>query len=949
MPRKLLALALIIVAFHILGVLMLGNTPAGTFVGNCLQLAACALAAGAAVAASRRATGGTRRFWLLVAMGMGAWGLANLGWMYYETVLHAEPPTGSSIRFLFNTQCVFFAMAAFLDQEKTTSTFDPESILDFFQIAIVFFFIFVGFYYIPAHALSERNALVREVTLETSEDVALVLVCLIQHLRARTRNIRRIYLGFSLYLLGFTVCSAVANYVQMLRPSPTGTWLDLAWTMPLLGGALWAANWNPLQEVRVARKFRARGFGELLLTNVSFALAPLLVLLQVAQFGSGWRIVSFSLLGVSIMCFGARLSISQHRQAMTADSLRRHTQAMDSAVDGMAILDRDGVLTYANDVFAQIMEHAGAKDIVGRNWTELYGAIDRAFAEGEIREALLKNRKWFGAVTIHHRDGGTSPVELAITRLPNGETVCVSRDVADRRQAEEARLQAEAKYRKLVEQVAAISYIAQLGVDGEWLYVSPQVDNMFGFSPEEWLTDSRNWIRHVHPDDHRVIHAAEEASRRGERFQAEYRVIRKDGRMIWVSDTAVVVNSGDARPLMEGIIVDITERKQLETQLQQSRRMEAIGRLAGGIAHDFNNLLTIIKGYTELALSRAKAAPELRADIERIEDASERATSLVRQLLAFSRRQVLQPKLIDMNSIVLGLDKLLRRLMDDDIEMVTIPGNNLWTIKADPAQIEQVIMNLVVNARDAMPEGGRLVVETQNIELDAAYATEHVSVRPGSYVMLTVSDTGIGMTPEQVAHIFEPFYTTKESGRGTGLGLSTVYGIVKQSGGYIWVYSEAKHGSSFKVYLPRVAEAPEALTPRKTLVGSSKGTETILLVEDEPEVRELTRMVLADLGYSVIIAETPEDAERLCEKSATEINLLLTDVIMPGISGRELAKKLLVRSPRMRVLYMSGYSFNVIAHGGMLEDGVAFLQKPFTPSVLADKVREVLDGIRVKS
>jgi PAS domain S-box-containing protein len=550
-------------------------------------------------------------------------------------------------------------------------------------------------------------------------------------------------------------------------------------------------------------------------------------------------------------------------------------------------------------------------------------------------------------MTIHRRDGSALPVDMAVTALPDGGVVCVSRDMTAKREAENARAQAEAKYRMLVEQVAAISYIAELGIHGEWLYVSPQVETMFGFSTEEWLMDSRAWTQHVHPEDHKVVEAAEEASKRGERFQAEYRVVRKDGRVIWVSDTAVVVAGSDAHPLMEGIIVDITERKQLETQLQQARRMEAIGRLAGGIAHDFNNLLTIIKGYTELALKRPRISPELQADVERIEDASERAGTLVRQLLAFSRRQVLQPKLVDLNSIVMGLDKLLRRLMDEDIQMTTIPGKDIGTIKADPAQMEQVIMNLVVNARDAVPTGGRLTVETANVDLDAAYASDHATVKPGSYVMLAVSDTGTGMSPETVAHIFEPFYTTKESGRGTGLGLSTVYGIVKQSGGYIWVYSEPGRGSSFKVYLPRVEQPPEALPTVKVASGQEKGTETILLVEDQPQVRELARMALSEKGYTVLVTSSPEDAESACARHGAEIHLLLTDLIMPGITGRELAKRLTARHPEMRVLYMSGYTFGITTQTGMqsglLEDGVAFLQKPFTPSALSEKVREVLD------
>jgi PAS domain S-box-containing protein len=943
MPRKLLILAGVVVASHAAVTLTVGVSLLGSLLGNSLQTFACAVATACALGALRRARGAIRPFWLLVAIGIAVWGLANLGWTYYEVVLQREPPTGSAVRFLFGIQCIFFAMAVLLDQDNESTTLDTESLLDFIQIAIVFFFIFVGFYYVPAHSLDDHSALVREVSLETSEDALLFIVALIQAMRSRRLEIRRLYLGFAAYLFSYTVCAGTANYAAIRRSSPTGTWFDLCWTLPLLVGAAWAATWQPEATAQKASRRRVKSFGEVLLTNAGLAAAPLIVLLQVAQFGSPWRLLSFSLLGVSIVCYAARLGLSQFRAATTSESLRRHTQAMNSAVDGMAILDRKGVHSYVNAAFAHTMGYADPKEMVGKSWLEVYSQEDRGRVETQIAAVLRTNGKWFGPVTIHRRDGTEFPMELAITALPNGEHVCVSRDIEDRRQADAARLEAEAKYRKLVEQVAAVSYIAQLGIHGEWLYVSPQVENMFGFSAEEWLADSRNWIQHVHPDDHKVIEAAEEASKRGERFQAEYRILCKDGRVIWVSDTAVVVPSDEARPLMEGIIVDITDRKHLETQLQQSRRMEAIGRLAGGIAHDFNNLLTIIKGYTELALKRLHVAPELRTDIERVEDASERATSLVRQLLAFSRRQVLQPKLLDLNGIVLGLDKLLRRLMDEDIEMVTIPGKDLGTIQADPAQIEQVIMNLVVNARDAMPKGGRLTVETQNVNLDTACTSEQVTMPAGKYVLLAVSDSGVGMTPEAAAHIFEPFYTTKQGGRGTGLGLSTVYGIVKQSGGYIWVYSEPGKGSTFKVYLPCVDEPAETLPAPQKGDETRTGTETILLVEDEPSVRELTRAALADRGYSVMATDTPEAAERVCEKNESEIHLLLTDVVMPGISGRELAKRLTSRYPKMRVLFMSGYSFNIISHGGTLEDGVAFLQKPFTPSALADKVREVLD------
>ena len=943
MPRKLTIFALVIIVLHIFSAAILGPSPAGTLIGNSLQIMACALAVAMTFAASRRGRGLTRPFWLLVGCGLAVWGVANLGWMYYELALHREPPTGSVVRFLFGTQSIFFAMALFLDQDKDSSTLDPESILDFIQIAIVFFLIFIGFYYIPSNHLDDYSAYIREIRVETGEDTALVALAILQMVRARTKHLRKLYGGFAIYLLGYTVCARLADYAQSIQVTPTGTWCDLAWTLPLLSLGLWAATWQGSATAERTRRMRPQSFGELMLTNATFALAPLIVLLQVAEMGTEFRALRFSLLGVSIVCYAARFGISQYREAKTADTLRRHTSAMDSAINGIAILDALGAHTYVNASFAQMMGYQGPEAILGRSWQEIYDAKDVEGVQAEIRDSLKKEGKWYGPLNIHHRDGTVVPMDMAITALPEGGTVCVCRDLTARRNAEKALEEAEAKFRMLVEKVAAISYIAELGVHGEWLYVSPQVETIFGFSASEWLKDSREWVKHVHPDDFKIVEAAEEASKRGERFQAEYRVFRKDGRVIWVSDTAVVVEGSGAHPLMDGIIVDITERKQLETQLQQARRMEAVGRLAGGIAHDFNNLLTIIKGYAELALNRPKISPELHTDIERIEDASERASTLVRQLLAFSRRQVLQPKLVDLNSIVLGLDKLLRRLMDEDVQMATLPGKTIGTIKADPGQVEQVIMNLVMNARDAMPKGGRLTLETSDVELDAAYASEHVSVRPGRYVMLAVSDTGVGMSADTVAHIFEPFYTTKESGRGTGLGLSTAYGIVKQSGGYIWVYSEPGRGSTFKVYLPRVDEPAEVLPSGERPLVKQTGSETILLVEDQPQVRELAHMVLTGKGYSVMVAATPEEAERACERQDCEIHLLLTDVIMPGASGRELAKRLALRQPNMRVLYISGYTFNVIAQGGLLEDGVAFLQKPFTPSTLAEKVREVLD------
>jgi PAS domain S-box-containing protein len=391
---------------------------------------------------------------------------------------------------------------------------------------------------------------------------------------------------------------------------------------------------------------------------------------------------------------------------------------------------------------------------------------------------------------------------------------------------------------------------------------------------------------------------------------------------------------------------DVTERRALEQQLRQSQKMEAVGRLAGGIAHDFNNLLMVISGYSEFLLGQIGDDPGMRGHAQEIANAAARATSLTRQLLAFSRKQMLDPRIVDLNGVVAENVKMLTRVIGEDIDLVMVPGPDIGAVKADPGQIEQVIMNLAVNARDAMPQGGRLTIETANVTLDANYARFHAPVKPGDYVMLAISDTGVGMDADTQAHIFEPFYTTKGL-KGTGLGLSTVYGIVKQSEGYIWVYSETGKGTSFKIYLPRFSATGETLATQPALAADADqpipGHETILLVEDEENLRRLARQYLENQGYNVIDAPDGATAIQISQAHKGPIHLLLTDVIMPGMNGRELANKVSPTRPDMRVLYMSGYTENHVGHNGTLDEGITLLQKPFTLPALKAKVREMLD------
>lgn len=497
---------------------------------------------------------------------------------------------------------------------------------------------------------------------------------------------------------------------------------------------------------------------------------------------------------------------------------------------------------------------------------------------------------------------------------------------------------------RLIDENAA-DMIALIDAGGQRLYSSPSYQKLLGYSAAELASTS--FYDQIHPEDKEVVIAAiTQARKSGTGRRLEYRVLHKNGNPLTVESTVSIVKNHDTVEKLVILNRDITDRKQLEGQLYLSQKLEAIGRLSGGIAHDFNNLLGVIIGYSEALQRQIGEKHSFREAVDEIHKAGKRAAVLTQQLLAFSRKQVLEPKVLDLNAVVSDVDRMLRRLIGEDIELKISLANGLGLVKADPGQIDQVIFNLAVNSRDAMPDGGKLTLETSNAELDQDDVNQFRYVVPGSYVLLKVSDTGCGMDAELQSHIFEPFFTTKEPGKGTGLGLATVYGIVKQSGGYIWVDSEVGRGTTFKIYLPRVDEPRDVTLPEHRASKYARSPQTVLLVEDEQSLRKLIRSTLVELGHFVLEARDAFEALEIAGKTPGAIDLLLTDVVMPGMSGRALATKLTALRPGTRVLYMSGYTDGAVATHGVLESGITFLRKPFTRTELTERVDEVLSLMR---
>jgi len=635
------------------------------------------------------------------------------------------------------------------------------------------------------------------------------------------------------------------------------------------------------------------------------------------------------------------------------ESERRYREIFENAKDAIYVHDLNGRYTLVNPA---------AEELSGYSRDEILqlSVFDMASPEhvelicNSLKQKLTDHAPTTYEIEAIRKDGTRVPVEVSSRLIyRGGRPIGVQgsvRDISERRRAEEVVRASEQRFRDLVENANDIIFTCDML--GNITSLNRAGERVTGYTAEEAL--KMNFAQAVSPDDiAKVRHMLSRKRAADVATVYDLELITKSGGRAAVEiSSRAILKDGEAVGV-QGIARDITDRQRMENdlrasqaQLQQSQRLEAVGQLAGGVAHDFNNLLTAIIGYSDFALRKMRANNPIRRDIEEIKKAANRAATLTRQLLAFSRKQILKPEVLDLNLVVGDMHKLLERLIGEDIDLVTTLGSDTDPVKADRGQLEQIIMNLVVNARDAMPFGGSVTIETANVVFDEAYTSEHVPVKPGKYAMLAVSDSGLGMDANTQLHIFEPFFTTKELGKGTGLGLSTVYGIVKQSGGFIWVYSELNVGTTFKIYLPSLTELH--FDQELTSIDTPERTEasTVLLVEDDPLVRNVALRALESAGYKVLESGNGHGALAMAHSCDDEIDLLITDVVMPLMGGRELAQELSALHPKTSILFMSGYTDDAVVRHGIMDKDIEYLQKPFTPESLVRRVGEVLRDAR---
>jgi two-component system, cell cycle sensor histidine kinase and response regulator CckA len=943
-----LAVAGALILAHIVLLLLRYGTATASRWGDWLSTSAALLATITSWLAARSAGPFGKRMWRLVALSGVLLFVDMVLFTYYYDYLHASLGIVWPSDFLLFFWPVPAMMSLFLSPRDSNSGFRWLRTCDFVQVCTLVLAVVFTTIYVPSRWQAASQAMQnRAFSAGVVFYGLLATSCLVRGVLTPFQTVRRFFQRLAIFFFAYTIVSNLSLHAIAAGNYQQGNWLDLLWTVTFCFLAGLAAMWNDA-ELKV-EEVGARSRSAQLLAQFSPLLIPAVVFplaLGIAQEQFLWAVI---LVTVSFAAAGGRMFVVQNQLLVSSHELEKSLALLqgitEGTTDAIFVKDLEGRYRMMNSAGAQFLGRK-MEEIIGKSDLELFSPESgRQIMEGD-RQVLQS-----GGMQTYEEDGiagGVARTYLSNKgpfRGPNGEIVGllgICRDITDRKRAEEEFRKSQQKLRSHIEHTPLA--VIEWDTDHRVVSWNPAAERIFGYSRAEAMGKHASFFVPPQLREH-VDRVGKDLLNNKGRERSTNDNLTKDGKTIsceWYNTP--LVGEGGVVQGVASLVQDVSERVALEEKLRQSEKMEAIGRLAGGVAHDFNNLLTVILGYTQTMMDGVPNGSRLANATTQIKSAADRAAGITRQLLAFSRKQVRSPQLIDLNNVMMNLDTMLRRLIGEDIEVLSVPGSPLGTVNADPGQIEQVLMNLALNARDAMPNGGKLTLETANVQLDDAYAREHQPLEPGRYVMLAVSDTGVGMSPGTVARIFEPFYTTKEQGKGTGLGLATVYGIVKASGGYVWVYSEPGQGTTFKIYFPRVDQPAQAVSAEKTASSVQRGTETILLVEDDPQLIQLSSSVLANCGYKILAAASPEEALTLCRANQGNISLLVTDVVMPQMNGRQLAEEVKRICPKIRMLYVSGYTSNAIVHYGVLDAGLWFLPKPFSLAAFVAKVREVLDA-----